>query len=135
MAQDTHLTQTGAEVQSALNKIIDLTVATTEADGLMSSSDKEKLSGIAAGAEPNVNADWSAESGDAQILNKPSIPNESTVAGWGFTKNDGTITGITMNGASKGTSGNVNLGTVITSHQDISDVLVLGTVVENNVTI
>ena len=32
----------------------------------------------------------------------------------------GTITGITMNGASKGTSGVVNLGTVLTSHQDIS---------------
>ena len=32
----------------------------------------------------------------------------------------GTITGITMNGVSKGTSGVVDLGTVITSHQDIS---------------
>ena len=36
------------------------------------------------------------------------------------TDNIGTITGITMNGASKGTSGVVDLGTVITSHQDIS---------------
>lgn len=35
-------------------------------------------------------------------------------------KGDGTITGITMNGSSKGTSGVVNLGTVITAHQDIS---------------
>ena len=32
----------------------------------------------------------------------------------------GTITGITMNGASKGTSGVVDLGTVIAAHQDIS---------------
>lgn len=32
----------------------------------------------------------------------------------------GTITGIKMNGASKGTSGVVDLGTVITAHQDIS---------------
>ena len=32
----------------------------------------------------------------------------------------GTITGITMNNVSKGTSGVVDLGTVITSHQDIS---------------
>lgn len=38
----------------------------------------------------------------------------------GFTSNVGTITGITMNGASKGTSGIVNLGTIITEHQDIS---------------
>lgn len=34
----------------------------------------------------------------------------------GYTTNVGTITGITMNGASKGTSGNVNLGTVLTAH-------------------
>lgn len=38
----------------------------------------------------------------------------------GYTTNTGTITGITMNGSSMGTSGVVNLGTVITSHQDIS---------------
>ena len=57
------------------------------------------------------------------LSNKPTIPSavtESTVSGWGFTKNVGTITGIKMNGASKGTSGFVDLGTVITSHQDIS---------------
>jgi len=42
------------------------------------------------------------------------VPTESTVAGWGFTKNTGTITGITMNGATKGTSGVVDLGTVVT---------------------
>lgn len=93
------------------------------------------------------------------LTNKPTIPpevTETTVSGWGFTKNTGTyskpntgipktdlasdvqtslgkadtalqsetytgtITGITMNGASKGTSGVVDLGTVITQHQDIS---------------
>ena len=43
------------------------------------------------------------------------IPTETTVSNWGFTKNEGTITGIKMNGASKGTSGVVDLGTVITS--------------------
>jgi uncharacterized protein (TIGR02145 family) len=37
-------------------------------------SDATKLAGISAGAEVNVNADWNATSGDAQILNKPSIP-------------------------------------------------------------
>ena len=40
----------------------------------MSTADKNKLDGIAAGAEVNVNADWNAVSGDAQILNKPTIP-------------------------------------------------------------
>lgn len=57
------------------------------------------------------------------LNNKPTIPSEvteNTVTSWGFTKNIGTITEITMNGESKGTSGVVNLGNVITSHQDIS---------------
>lgn len=36
--------------------------------------EKAKLANIAAGAEVNVNADWNAVTGDAAILNKPSIP-------------------------------------------------------------
>lgn len=35
--------------------------------------EKNKLAGIAAGAEVNVNADWNATSGDAKILNKPTL--------------------------------------------------------------
>ncbi len=35
--------------------------------------DKTKLSGIATGAEINVNVDWNSTSGDSQILNKPTI--------------------------------------------------------------
>jgi hypothetical protein len=37
-------------------------------------AEQTKLAGIEAGAEVNVNADWNATSGDAQILNKPTIP-------------------------------------------------------------
>lgn len=48
------------------------------------------------------------------------IRNDGTIDTTAYTTNTGTITGITMNGASKGTSGVVDLGTVITSHQDIS---------------
>ena len=54
--------------------------ATTLASGFLSTSDKTKLDGIAAGAEVNVNADWAASSGDAQILNKPT-----TLSGYGIT--------------------------------------------------
>lgn len=67
------------------------------------------------------------------LSGKPSIPEavtEETVGGWGFTKNTGTVTGITMNGTNMGSSGSVDLGTVITAHQDISgkqDKLVSGT--------
>ena len=72
--------------------------ATTSKAGLMSAADKSKLDGIAANA---------------------TAVSSSTVSGWGFTKNAGTITGIKMNGSSKGTSGVVDLGTVLTAHQAI----------------
>lgn len=43
------------------------------------STEKTKLGTIQSGAEVNVNADWNAVSGDAEILNKPTIPNEITL--------------------------------------------------------
>ncbi len=42
--------------------------------GLMSGTDKTKLDSIQSNAEINVKADFNATSGDAQILNKPTIP-------------------------------------------------------------
>ena len=43
-------------------------------------AEKNKLAGIASGAEVNVQSDWNATSGDAAILNKPT-----TLAGYGIT--------------------------------------------------
>lgn len=51
----------------------------------------------------NVQSDWNATSGLAQILNKPTIPaavTESTVSGWGFTKNAGTVTQVKVGNTS-----------------------------------
>lgn len=56
--------QTAAEIKTAYESNAD-TNAYTDAE-------QTKLSGIATGAEVNVNADWNAVSGDAQILNKPT---------------------------------------------------------------
>jgi len=58
--------QTAAEIRTLVESATDSNVFTD--------ADHTKLNGIAAGAEVNVNADWNATSGDAQILNKPSIP-------------------------------------------------------------
>ena len=44
------------------------------------------MDGVATGAEVNVNADWDADSGDAEILNKPTIP---TVPGNATQSDDG----------------------------------------------
>lgn len=43
-------------------------------------ADETKLDGIAAGAEVNVNADWTAISGDALILNKPTLGTAAATA-------------------------------------------------------
>jgi len=51
-------------------------------------AEQTKLAGIAAGAEVNVNADWNATSGDAQILNKPTIPSISGLVPYTGAVND-----------------------------------------------
>lgn len=53
--------------------------------GLMLPAEKTKLAAIAAGAEVNVNADWNATTGDAQILNKPTIPAAQVNSDWNAT--------------------------------------------------
>ena len=56
------------------------------------------------------------DSNKAVDITVPSAVTESTVSGWGFTKNAGTVTGVKMNGTTKNpTSGVVDLGTVLTS--------------------
>lgn len=65
------------------------------------------------------------EYADSKYAKINDIPTSTTVSGWGFTKNTGTVTSVAvkMNGSEKGkvtSSGTIDLGTVITSHQDIS---------------
>ena len=61
-------------------------------DNNYTTAEKEKLSDIAAGAEVNVNADWNATSGDAQILNKPTKVSDFTNdAGYLTTETDPTV--------------------------------------------
>lgn len=67
-----------------------------------------------------VKVNGSALTPDSNKAVDVPVPTESTVSGWGFTKTAGTITEVTMNGSSKGTSGVVNLGTVITSETQLS---------------
>ena len=60
---------------------------------------------------------------------------EATIREWGFTKNAGTITGIKMNGATKGTSGVVDLGNVLTEHQKLKTINNQSIVGEGNINI
>lgn len=88
-----NLTRTTAQVEAALDK----------AESAVQSSALAKV----------------ATSGSYNDLsNKPTIPSavtESTVSGWGFTKNAGTITGVSANGTSVATSGVANIPAASTS--------------------
>ena len=59
-------------------------------------------------------------SDELNTISKKLVPAINEVNTLAKSKGNGTITGVKMNGVSKGTSGVVDLGTVITSHQDIS---------------
>lgn len=59
---------------------------------VFTSTDKSKLNGIMEGAEPNVQADWNASSGDAQILNKPDLATVATSGSYNDLSNKPTIT-------------------------------------------
>lgn len=76
---------------------LNLPASTTALAGLMLPSDKTKLNGIAAGAEVNVNADWNAESGDAQILNKPTLATVATSGSYNDLTEKPTIPTVDVN--------------------------------------
>ena len=108
-------TVTGVKIngstKSPTSGVVDLGTVITSHQDISGKADKSSLATVATSGSYN------------DLSNKPTIPSavtESTVSGWGFTKNAGTITGIKMNGASKGTSGVVDLGTVLTAHQSLS---------------
>lgn len=60
--------------------------------------------------------------GDVETKITSCVPSTRKINGQVLTSDlsVGTITGITMNGVSKGLSGNINLGTVLTSHQSLT---------------
>lgn len=71
-------------------------------------------------ARPQYTTDGSNYKDLALKSDIPAAVTESTVSGWGFTKNKGTVTSVAvkMNGVSKGTvtsSGTIDLGTVLTN--------------------
>jgi len=93
-----------------------------------SSPSSSKLFLVGAGSQSNIgegvatfsNANVYEESGNlyASYSGSQTGGNKVATEGWvkdrGYTTNVGNITNITMNGHSKGTSGNVNLGDVVT---------------------
>jgi hypothetical protein len=90
----TYASTTYVDNQDALkvDKVVGKGLSTND----YTTAEQTKLAGIATGAEVNVNADWNATSGDAQILNKPTIP---TVTPSALTKTDDTNVTLTLGGS------------------------------------
>jgi len=61
-------------IDTAMSNKVDKIVGKGLSTEDYSSAEKSKLASVAAGAEANVQPDWNAVSGDAAILNKPTIP-------------------------------------------------------------
>jgi|DEB0MinimDraft_6_1074348.scaffolds.fasta_scaffold00757_21 hypothetical protein len=61
----------GVQQKGSVTDLSDVTSAGSGA--IITDAERTKLTGIEAGAEVNVNADWNAVSGDAEILNKPTL--------------------------------------------------------------
>lgn len=84
-ASHTHSTSdiTGLDILATTGQYADVKGTPTEASvstsGLMAAADKSKLDGIQAGAEVNVQSDWNAATGDAHILNKPTLGTASAL--------------------------------------------------------
>ncbi|MGL4297341.1 MAG: hypothetical protein ACRCTG_16655 [Aestuariivirga sp.] len=78
IAISTGLSLSAGALSAAPGTVIDAGYVHT--DNNYTTTEKSKLSGIAAGAEVNVNADWNAISGDAQILNKPTLGTAAAAA-------------------------------------------------------
>ena len=82
--------ETGAEVNPTASEI-KTSYESNANTNVYTDAEKTKLSGIAEGAEVNVNADWNATTGDAQILNKPSLATVATSGNYTDLSNTPTI--------------------------------------------
>lgn len=78
--QATDITTNNSKVGITTQQASDITANNAKIS--FDSASSTKLAGIAEGAEVNVNADWNATTGDAQILNKPSLAAVATTGAY-----------------------------------------------------
>lgn len=99
-AVSTHNTSESAHSTLFANKVDKVTGKGLSTNDY-TTAEKTKLSGVETGAQKNVQADWSATSGAAAILNKPTLPTVAqaqvtlTAAGWSGTTQTVTVSGVT----------------------------------------
>lgn len=116
-------------LSTTLDKKVDAVTGKGLSTNDYTTAEKTKLSGIAEGAEVNVNADWNATTGDAQILNKPALKAVATSGDYNDLSNKPTIPAAQVQTNWNATSGissianKPNLAAVATSgsYNDLSN--------------
>lgn len=126
------------------NKAVNITVPTTLASltddsthRLVTDTEKTKLQGIAAGAEVNVQSDWSVtdSTSDAYIANKPTIPTvTSTYSSTGTDAVNGTAVASALSSYVTNTEFNNDARVVSAALNDLNDRLVDAEDTSNKVT-
>ena len=110
----------GINIPDVSNFITRTDYATNSVGGVIIASNyyglKPNNNGTVECQQLNYN-DYLSKAG-ASFISKTTL--ENVITGKGLTANTGTITSVKMNGSTVATSGEADLGTVITQHQDIS---------------
>jgi hypothetical protein len=114
--------------QTALDGKQPIATVLTNTTASFTTAQETKLAGIATGAEVNVNADWNAVSGDAQILNKPTISGTNTGDQTSIVGITGTLTefNTALTGADFATGGGTASGTNTGDQNLFSTIAVAG---------
>ena len=90
----TQLSNTISDIQSTITA--NTSVAANTAKRTYPIADENKLSGIETGAKVNVQSDWNAVSGDAFILNKPTIDSIPTNGSTNAVQSDGVFDALAL---------------------------------------
>lgn len=121
---DTEISQAVSKLRTDLDTLVsgDTTTAIKSFNDIIAFldgiTDSEDLESIIASIEQQIAGKQSTIS-DLDTIRSGAAKGATALQSY-TEKYTGTVTGIKMNGASKGTSGVIDLGTVITAHQDIS---------------
>lgn len=112
------------DLQNALDDKVDTVPGKGLSENDYTTTEKNKLSGIASGAEVNVNADWSSGSGDSQILNKPTLATVATSGDYNDLSNKPSIPASQVNSdwnSVSGVSKILNKPTIPTKTSDLTN--------------
>lgn len=107
------------DIAGALENKVDASIVTALAERIIDL--ETKMATIAEGAEVNVNTDWNATSGDAELLNKPTLASPFLHIGSVAITDWSSDTMVTVSIPDVGTSNYMVLGSIVSESIDYND--------------